>query len=75
LEFLGESKQAVSVLENELKQPGQTEDVLQFALKVLDSFGPESQTALETVKALCESRKNSKYIARIGKRFIEKYQK
>lgn len=75
LYLLGEGKKAVSILENELKQHGQQEEVLQFAMKVLDSFGPESRTALETVKTLYEARGQSKYLGRIGKRFIEKFQK
>ncbi len=73
LSILGEGEKGVSVLEKELKRPEQTDDSLQFALKVLDTFGPESRTALQTVQALYDHKKDHKYIARIGKHFIEKY--
>ena len=75
LHLLGGSKNAVSILENELKQHDQQEEVLHFAIQVLDTFGPESRTALETVKALYVAKKKNNYIERVGKRFIEKFQK
>ena len=75
LSFLGEGNKAVAILEGELTKADQTDEVLQFALKVLDLLGPESRAALETVKTLDDQKTSNKYIGRIQKRFIEKFQK
>lgn len=74
LSMLGEGGKAVTVLENELKRTDQADDSLQFALKVLDMLGADSRAALKTVHALYNRKKDHKYIARISKHFIEKYQ-
>ncbi len=73
LALRGEGNRAVAILEGELKKTDQLDEVLWFALAVLDLLGPESRSALETVTTLFK-RKKSKYIGRIGKRFIEKHQ-
>ncbi|MBN2377839.1 MAG: sulfatase-like hydrolase/transferase [Sedimentisphaerales bacterium] len=75
LHLLGKNKNAVAILENELKQLDQPEEVLHFAIHVLDTFGPESRPALQTVKALYAAKKKNNYIERVGKHFIEKFQK
>jgi hypothetical protein len=67
-------KQAVGLIENELKHYDQQEEVLHFALDVLKSIGPDASSALNTVKQLSAVRKDSEYINWIAKYLVGIFQ-
>jgi uncharacterized sulfatase len=71
--LLGKQKDAVSVLENELKKVNEQEETLHYAVNVLNLFGPVARSALQTVKTLQEARGESKYIGRVCQSYLRKY--
>jgi uncharacterized sulfatase len=73
LALSGKQKDAVSILETELKQVKQQEETLQFALHVLNQCGPAASSAMETVKTLQQARGDTIYIGRACDTFINQY--
>lgn len=71
--LLGKQKQAVSVLEKEIKQVEQQDEILHFAMNVLNQCGPAAQSAIKTVKTLQQASGKSKYIERICETFIKQF--
>jgi uncharacterized sulfatase len=74
LYWAGRKKEAIELLEKELKDIDQQEESLHFSLVVLKNTGQDAKAALETVKQLKESGKKSEYVSRIVENLIEKFQ-
>jgi len=73
LALSGKQKEAVSILETELKQVRQQEEVLHFAMNVLNQCGPAAQSAMRTVQAVQQARGDSKYIGRLCETYLKQY--
>lgn len=73
LYLAGQKAKAVAVLENELKDQSRQYELLHYAVNVLDSFGDEAASALETVKALNAAQKEKGNVGYICEHFIEKF--
>ena len=73
LALSGNQKDAVTVLEAELKQVKQQEETLHFAMNVLNQCGPAASAAMQTVKTLQQARGNEKYIGRVCETFLNQY--
>lgn len=73
LALSGKQKDAVAVLEKELKQVNQQEENLHFAINVLIQCGPAAQTALQTVKTLRQAREKTRYLGRVCETFIHQH--
>ena len=74
LYWAGRKKQAVELIEKELKNIDQQEEVLHFALDILKSMGQDASSALETIKQLSVIRKDSEYISWIAKHLVGIFQ-
>ena len=71
LYWAGRKDLTVELLEKELKKTDEMDEVLHFALNVLEKIGEDAKAVIPTVKQL---KSESKYVERLTKRLIEKFQ-
>jgi uncharacterized sulfatase len=74
LYWAGQKKLTVELLEKELKNTDQIDEVLHFALNVLEKIGGDAKAVIPTVRQLNTDKKKSEYIKRLAKRLIQKFQ-
>jgi len=74
LHLVGRTKDAVAVLEKEIQDTTKQEQVLYYAIDVLDSLGPKAISAMKSVKKLYADRKDSQYTCRSCEHFIGKFE-
>jgi N-sulfoglucosamine sulfohydrolase len=73
LYWAGRKEEVIELLVKELKKFDEPEEVLHFALDVLEKMGDDAKGAIGTVKRLNAVRSKTKYINRIAEHLIEKY--
>jgi len=74
LYWVGRKEAALALLEKELKKTDELDEVLHFALNVLEKIGDDAKGVIPTVKQLATVKKKSEYVNRLAKRLIEKFQ-
>jgi arylsulfatase A-like enzyme len=71
LYWAGRKDLTIALLEKELKKTDEIDEVLHFALNVLEKIGDDAKGVIPTVRQL---KTESKYVERLAKRLIEKFQ-
>ena len=74
LYWAGRKEAALGSLERELKKTDELDEVLHFALNVLEKIGDDAKGVIPAVKQLKAAKKKSEYVNRLAKRLIEKFQ-